>query len=441
MIKTIDLAIHPTWIIPIEPHGICLEKHSLLIDNGRIVDLLPTQTAKQKYHAKETFNLDNYVVLPGLINAHTHSPMALLRGIADDLPLMDWLHNHIWPFEKRYLNDAFVYDGTQLAIAEMLRSGTTCFNEMYFFPDATARAIQDTHIRANVGIFIIDAEITWAKTLDEYFEKGLHFYNAWENHPLINLSLAPHSPYMLEDNALIRTKETAEKLNLPIYMHVHETVDEINLSLKKYGKRPLKRLFELGLLTDTFQSVHMTQVNDEDLAILKQTQIHVIHCPSSNLKLASGLSPVQRLLEENINVALGTDGAASNNDVDMFTEMHIAALLAKIVHNNPTALNAANVLRIATLNGAKAMGLDKEIGSLEIGKAADVIAIDLNDVNTQPVYHPISQLVYAVNSQQVKHVWVAGKQLLKDRKFTTLEENDIISKAKKWQKQIKATPL
>lgn len=332
--------------------------------------------------------------------------------------------------------DTAVYDGTQLALAEMLRSGTTCFNEHYPFPNKIIESTIKAGMRACIGLFVMDGELGWAKTAAEFLEKGEAFYKNQQSNPLISFSLAPHSPYMLCDDTMLAIKQKAEEWQLPIHMHVHEPDSEMTASLENYNQRPLKRLYELGMLSEKFLAVHMAKANNEDIAILKETGTQVIHCPSSNLKLTSGFSPVQKLIDAGINVALGTDGAASNNDTDMFNEMHIAALLAKMVHEDPTALDAASALRMATLNGAKAMGLDKEIGSLEIGKAADIIAVDLDHLNTLPTYNPISHLVYAVNSQQVNHVWVAGKQLLNNRKLTTLDEADIIKNAKKWQQRL-----
>lgn len=436
MLIFIDTLIFARWIIPIEPHHQIMEHYAIAIHEGKIVDLLPQSTAKTQYAASQTYELPHHALMPGLINTHTHSPMTLLRGLGDDMPLMQWLNDYIWPTEGKWMNEEFCYNGTLIAIAEMLRSGTTCFNEHYFFPEAIAKATDQTGMRARISATIIDFPTPWSKTHEEGLSKARNFIEQYKNNSLIKLGIAPHAPYTLSDTSLLKIKQLANEFNLPIHIHTHETADEITGSLKEYNKRPLKRLFDIGFLESHVQHVHLTQINDEDIKILQQTKGHATHCPESNLKLASGFCPVQKLLNAGINVALGTDGAASNNDLDMFAEMQTAAMLAKSVAQDPTAVDAATALRIATLNGAKAMGLEKEIGSLEIGKAADVIAIDLQAANTQPVYHPISHLVYAVNSRQVSDVWVAGKQLLKNHNLTTIDENNIYQLADKWRKRI-----
>lgn len=440
----IDTLIFPRWIIPIEPSNTVLEGYAIAINEGKIVEILSIEQAEKKYQAKETCHRHHHVVMPGLVNAHTHSPMVLFRGLADDLPLMTWLKEYIWPAENQWLSEPFVADGTQLAILEMLRSGTTCFNEHYLFPNVIAKTALEMNMRACIGIFLIGAPTAWAKTMDEYIEKGLLAYNEFNNkhneynhkHELITFSMAPHAPYTMPDDALLAMKALAEQYQLPIHMHVHETIDEVNLGLTQNNMRPLKRLFKLGVLSNKFQNVHMTQITDEDIEILQETQAHVIHCPESNLKLASGFCPVQKLLNAKINVALGTDSAASNNDLDMFSELRTAALIGKVIANDPTAISAITALEMATINGAKALGLDHKIGSLKPNKAADMIAIDLEQANTMPIYHPISHLAYAANSQQVSDVWIAGKHLLKEKQFTQYDEKEILEKVKKWQNKI-----
>ena len=440
---TIDTLVHARWIIPVEPHGIVLENHALAISKGIIIDIIPSATARAKYTPKSQENLSNHVLIPGLINSHTHSPMVLFRGLADDLPLMTWLTKHIWPAEAACLSEDFVRDGTELAIAEMLLSGTTCFNEHYFYPDITAYTALEHGIRAGIGLIAIDTPTPWAKDADECLEKGITIFKSFQNNPnnlnnLISFSLAPHSPYMLSNQHLIQINNLATQYNLAIYMHLHETSHEINTSLEQYKQRPIERLYNLGLLSNTFQAVHMTQISHEDIELAHKTGLHIIHCPESNLKLASGFCPVATLAHANINIALGTDGAASNNDLDMFSEMRSCALLAKAIANDPTAISAATTLRMATLNGAKAMGLEKYIGSLEIGKAADIVAVDLSEINTQPVYNPISQLIYAANSKQVTDAWIAGKKRVHNRELITMNREALVKKAYKWQTKIQA---
>ncbi|WP_027149207.1 TRZ/ATZ family hydrolase [Methylobacter tundripaludum] len=430
----VDTLIHARWIIPVEPESVTLEHHTLVIDGGRIIDLLPTGLAQQKYQATTTENLENHALLPGLINSHTHAAMTLMRGIADDLQLMDWLQNHIWPLEQKWMSEAFVKDGTDLAIAEMILGGTTCFNDMYFFPEITAAQAIHHGIRASVGLIVIDFPTVWAENSAAYIEKGLALHEQLRHHPLISTPFAPHAPYTVSDEPLQKIKTLADELELPIHIHVHETLFETENG--QNGQRPLQRLHELGLVDPSFIAVHMTQLTDDEIARFAEAGAHIVHCPESNLKLASGFCPVAKCIAAGINVALGTDGAASNNDLDMFGEMRTAALLGKAVAGDASAIPAMTALRMATINGAKALGLDNEIGSLSIGKAADVIAIDLSHLETQPLYCPISQIVYAASRQQVTDVWVAGKRLLKQRHLTTVNIDELRMKIAEWQERL-----
>lgn len=432
----VDTIIHARWIIPVEPESVTLEHHALVIDGGRIVDLLPSALARQKYQATTTENLENHALLPGLINCHSHAAMTLLRGIADDLQLMDWLQNHIWPLEQKWMSEAFVRDGTDLAIAEMILGGTTCFNDMYFFPEITAGQAVHHGIRANIGLIAIDFPSVWAQNSDEYIEKGLALHDQLRHEPLITTAFAPHAPYTVSDEPLRKIRMYADELELPIHMHIHETLHEVEQEQAKTGLRPLQRLHALGLVNPSLLAVHMTQMNDDEIRLFAESGAHIVHCPESNLKLASGFCPVAKCVEAGINVALGTDGAASNNDLDMFGEMRTAALLAKAVAGDARAVPAMTALQMATINGAKALGLDHEIGSLSAGKAADVIAIDLAPLETQPVYCPISQIVYAASRQQVTDVWVAGKRLLNQRNLTTVNRADLTAKISEWQQRL-----
>ncbi len=429
----VDTLIQARWIIPVEPHEAILEHHALVIHEGHILDILPQQHAQKKYQASQLENLPNHALIPGFINAHTHIAMTLFRGIADDLPLMDWLENHIWPLEKKWANDAFVRDGSDLAIAEMLRGGTTCFNDMYFFPEITAHQAIAHGIRANIGLITIDFPTAWADGPDQYIEKGLALHEELRHEPLIRTPFAPHAPYTVSDVPLQQISALATELNLPIHMHVHETKHEVG-----QGERPLKRLHDLGLINPSFIAVHMTQLTNSEIKKFAQTGAHIVHCPESNLKLASGFCPVQKCLDAGINVALGTDGAASNNDLDMLGEMRTAALLAKGVAEDASAVSAATALRMATLNGAKALGIEDITGSLSIGKAADLCAIDLSEIETQPLYNAISQIVYSASRNQVSDVWVAGKRCLKNRQLTTLNLPDLKSKIALWQQKLQA---
>jgi len=434
-----DTLIHARWIIPVEPEAVAYAQHSLVIRAGRIVDLLPTMHAKATYQASNETDLPSHALLPGFVNCHTHAAMTLLRGVADDLPLMDWLQHHIWPLEQQWVGEEFVRDGVDLAIAEMLRSGTTCFNDMYFFPNITAERAALHGIRASVGLIVVDFPTVWAEHSDAYLEKGLAVYAQLQGQPLLTAAFAPHAPYTVSDQPLARAGQLAEQAGLPVHIHVHETALEVEQAVQSTGKRPLQRLRELGLVNPSLMAVHMTQLTGEDIALMAETGGHIVHCPESNLKLASGFCPVAHCLAAGVNVALGTDGAASNNDLDLLGEMRTAALLAKAVAQDAAAVPAATALRMATLNGAKALGLDQEIGSLAIGKAADAIAIDLGGLESQPLYDPISQIVYSANRQQVTDVWVAGRRLLKNRHLAGFDLAALTDKIRTWQQRLSAS--
>ncbi|MFQ5468962.1 MAG: TRZ/ATZ family hydrolase [Gammaproteobacteria bacterium] len=434
--KEIDTIIHARWIVPIEPDEIIHEHYCVALHEGKIVGLLPSTEATSLFTPRVTIKLDQHALIPGLVNTHTHAAMSLFRGLADDLPLMDWLTRHIWPAEGTWVNSEFVYDGTQLAIVEMIRSGTTCFNDMYFFPNEAARAASHAGIRAVLGLILIDFPTAWASDADEYLEKGLALQDHYRNDSLISTAFAPHAPYTVSDSPLSRVQTLADELDIPIHMHVHETAHEIETSNEQYRMRPIKRLEQIGLLSPRLIAVHMTQLTDKDIDLLAATGCNVIHCPESNLKLASGYCPVARLIDAGINVALGTDGAASNNDLDMFGELKTAALLAKAVANNASAVPASTALRMATLNGAQALGLGDETGSISVGKAADLVAVDLGGLDCQPVYNPVSHLVYAITREKVTDVWIGGKHVLKNRVLTTMDEHRIKAKSIEWQQKI-----
>ncbi len=432
----IDTLIDARWIIPVNPHDTVLDNHSVAIHDGRIHDILPTAEA-DKYQAGTRHSLGSHALIPGLINAHTHASMNLMRGLADDLPLMTWLNDHIWPAEQKWVNEEFVADGTRHAIAEMMRGGVTCFNDMYFYPDVTARVCADAGMRAVVGLIMIDFPSAWASSTDEYLHKGIEVHDHYRKHPLISTAFAPHAPYSVSDGPLEEIRTLADELGMQIHIHLHETQDEINQGMEKYGVRPMQRLNDLGLLSPSLIAVHMTQLQDDEIELFAQSGANVAHCPESNLKLASGFSPIVKMLEAGINVSIGTDSAASNNDLDMFSEMRTAALLAKGVAGNASALPAATALRMATYNGAVALGISEDTGSLEIGKYADITALDLGGIESQPIYHPISQLVYASSRNMVSDVWIAGKQVVKSGELTTLDHDQILSDSAHWQNNVK----
>ena len=434
--EKVDTLINARWVIPVTPDCAPREDHSIAVHHGRIVALLPAAEAAARYQARETLERPDHALLPGFVNSHTHSPMSLLRGLADDLPLMEWLRRHIWPVEQRWVGPEFVADGSELAIAEMLRGGTTCFNDMYFFPDVTARTAARLGMRAAIGLIVLDSPSAWAETAAEYLHKGLALNDEYREHPLISTAFAPHAPYTVGDEALIKVRQLSDELELPIHTHLHETADEVRASEASCGERPLARFARLGLLTPLLQAVHMTQLDDADIDLVARTGINVIHAPESNMKLASGACPVARLTEAGVNVALGTDSAASNNDQDMLGEMRSASLLAKHVAGSAQAMDAASTLRMATINGANALGLGDAIGSLEPGKWADIACIDLARLNTQPVYDPVAQIVYAANRDQVTDVWVGGRQLLAEGRLTRIDVDDLLARARAWGPRI-----
>ncbi len=432
----IDLLIHCRWIIPIVPENQILENCSLAVDGEKIIGIYPQAEAKKRFEAVKTEALDNHVLMPGLVNAHGHSAMSLLRGYADDLALRPWLEKHIWPAEARHVSEEFVGDGTRLAMAEMIASGTTCFADMYFFDEAIAEAVRDAGMRCQIGFTVLDFPTAYGKGADDYIHKGLRLNDKYSGHSLINVACAPHAPYSVSDSAMQIISTYANELDLPIHIHCHETAGEVSESIDQYGCRPLQRLRDLGLLLPQTQLVHMTQINHEDIQMVQDHNCHVVHCPESNLKLASGFCPVGQLMDAGINVALGTDGAASNNDLDLFGELKTAALLAKAVSGDPCALNAHAALRMATINGAKALGWDHEIGSLESGKSADIIAVKMDSIPQQPLYNPESQLVYTNVGHRVSHSWVAGKPLMAESELLTLNRQSLIQTACDWRNKI-----
>ncbi|MBP9871594.1 MAG: TRZ/ATZ family hydrolase [Nitrosomonas sp.] len=435
----IDALIEAKWIIPVEPAEVVLSQHAIAIDNGIIQAILPQSEAKYRYSPQETLSLNDHALIPGLVNLHTHAAMTLMRGFADDLPLMEWLNQHIWPIEHQLVDAQFVLDGTQLACAEMIKGGTTCFNDMYFFPESSAEAVILSGMRATIGMIVIDFPTNYAGDADDYLAKGLELRDKYHQHPLLSFCFAPHAPYTVSDQTFTNLLTYAEQLNTPIHTHLHETRDEIRINLESHGVRPIERMLQLGLLGPNLIAVHMVHLNEHEIKLVHQYGCHVAHCPSSNMKLASGFAPIASLLEQGINVGLGTDGAASNNRLDMFEEMRQAALLAKAVSGKADALPAHQALRMATLNGANALGLGEITGSLAIGKAADITAVDFSDLNLAPCYDPVSHLIYTASREQVSHVWVNGRMLLQDKELTTLNKFELQYRTAFWQERIATT--
>ena len=435
MTQEVDTIISARHIVPVVPGGTYVD-HALVIHQGRILDLLPELEARQKYSTPDWKKRPDHVLIPGLINAHTHLAMTLFRGIADDLPLQDWLQEHIWPAEQEWVGPDFVRDGTELAVAEMIRGGTTCASDMYFFPEVTARSAAAMGMRMVVGMPIIELETAWAKSAEECFAKGLQVHDAYRGHPLISTAFAPHAPYTVSDSSLIRISKLANELELPVHMHVHETAGEVADALLASGERPMARLKRLGLLTRQLVAVHMTCLDEQDIEMATEGGISVVHCPESNMKLASGICRVAEIAEKGINVCLGTDGAASNNNLSMLGEMRSASLLGKITAANASALSAPEILAMATINGARALGMEDQIGSLERGKWADICCVDMHALHMQPLYEPISQLVFCAESNDVCDVWIGGRQLMDARRLSNVNQKSLFDKAAYWSERL-----
>jgi len=432
-----DLLLLPQWVVPVEPAG-ALADHAVVVQDGRILDVLPADAAQTRYASAQTLALPGQALIPGLVNLHGHAAMSLFRGLADDLPLMDWLNQRIWPAEKQHVSEAFVLDGTLLAVAEMLAGGITTCNDMYFFPQAAGEAFLQAGMRAALGIFVLEFPSAYAVDADDYLAKGLAMRDELKDEPLLSFTFAPHAPYTIADATFGRIGTLSEQLGLPIHTHIHETADEIQQSLTQYGVRPLERLARLDLLGPNFIGVHAIHVNDAEIELLAQHGCHVAHCPSSNLKLASGIAPVAQFAAASVNVGFGTDGAASNNRLDLFAEMRLAALLAKGASGIATALPAAAALRAATLDAARALNLDDRIGSIAPGKRADLVAVDLHALSSQPVFDPVSHLVYVAGREHVTHVWVDGKLRLNERRLVDLDIDDLNARATYWRTKLTA---
>lgn len=432
-----DALIIPRWCVPVEPANVVLEDHAVAVGTGRILDLLPLDEARSRYQPSVIVERPEHMLIPGFVNAHTHAAMTMLRGIADDLPLEQWLKEGIWPAERRWVSAELVRDGTELAIAEMLLSGTTCFSDQYFFPDIVAETAVDAGVRIMVGTPVVDFPTAWAESVSEYLRKATDLvHDPYADHALVTSCFVPHSTYALSDESFVELRILADQLDKRVQIHLHETAAEVSGSLVQYGKRPLARLTELGLVNASLLAVHAVHMNPDEIEQMANAGVNVAHCPKSNLKLASGFAPLGRYRAAGVNVAIGTDGAASNNKLDMIEEMRTAALLAKAVSGDAAAASAAEVLQMATLDGARALGLERETGSIESGKWADLACVDLRRCNSQPVYDPVSQLVYTANASQVTDVWVAGRQQLDNGQLSSINVDNVLSRTSEWRDRI-----
>jgi 5-methylthioadenosine/S-adenosylhomocysteine deaminase len=437
--QKVDTLIFAAWVVPVDVPGAVLAGHAVAVRDGRIEAIVPAAEAANSFEARETFHLERHVLVPGLVNLHCHAAMSLLRGLAGDLPLMTWLQEHIWPAENRHVSDEFVHDGSLLAMAEMLRGGVTCFNDMYFFPEATARAALRAGMRASLGMITVEFPSAYATDAANYLHKGLATRDAYLGEPLLSFCLAPHAPYTVSDEIFRQVVTLSEVLDAPIHTHLHETHDEIAQGLAKNGMRPIERLRQLGVIGPRLIAVHAVHLEEIELDILAREGVSVAHCPSSNLKLGSGIAPITAMRQRGIVTGLGTDGAASNDRLDVLTEMRTAALLAKGATGDPSVIGAHEALRMATLEGARALGLEARTGSITVGKRADLAAIELSALETLPCYDPVSDLAYAAGRENVTHVWVDGSARLRDRKLTSLDEDEIKAKATWWRGRIGAS--
>ena len=435
--KQVEQIICPKWLIKVDGSAEALLEHAVVIDQGRILAVDQKRTLLDQFQAITITELPDHALIPGLVNAHTHAAMTLLRGYADDMPLMNWLQEKIWPAETKWVSEGFVEAGADLAIAEMIRGGTTCFNDMYFFPDVVARRAEKHGMRACVGMIIIDFPTVWAANADEYISKGLQVRDELRHSNLVTTAFAPHAPYTVSDTALKRILTLSDELECQIHMHVHETEFEIEQSTAQFGMRPVERLDQMGMLSSRLSAVHMTQLLPAEIETLANRGVQVVHCPQSNLKLASGFCPVAELSEAGVSISIGTDGAASNNDLDMIEEMRFASLLSKGVSKDPTAMNAYESLEAATLGGAKALGLEETIGSIEKDKSADLTAINLKSLQTQPLFNAISQIVYSSHANHVTDVWIQGRQVLENQSLTTIDTDTLLPDAASWAEKIR----
>ncbi len=434
----VDTVIDARWIITVDPSNRVLERHSIVISGDEIQNILPSSEIKQHYIAAQHLQRLDHAIIPGFVNAHTHAAMSLLRGVAEDKPLFSWLNDVVWPLEGKWVNHEFVRDGTMLAMAEMIRSGTTCMNDMYLFPEISGKVAEQLHMRTCLGMIVLDFPTSWANSADEYLAKGQALREQFKNSELVSTMLAPHAPYTVSDQTIEKFMQLATEEDLGVHMHIHETEQEVESAVQETGIRPIERLQRLGVIHSKLIAVHATALNEEEILLLSESNSNIAHCPKSNLKLASGFCPTVELLRNNVNVAIGTDSAVSNNSLNMLEELRFATLLAKGVSGDASQISVQEALRMATINGAKCLGLETVTGSLEPGKFADLAAIDLNDIHCQPVYDPVAQVVHAASRNQITDVFIGGKPVLQDRTLLTIDENECIEIANRWQRRIAA---
>lgn len=428
-----DFIINAGWIATVDAEDTIIKHGSIAVRDGRVLGVCTQAECQQKFHAEQIIDMPGHLLCPGLVNGHNHAAMSLLRGFADDLPLMTWLEQHIWPTESKYVDEEFAEDGVRLAVAEMLKGGTTCFTDMYFFPDITAKLAHQYGMRAQVAFPVLELQTAWASGPEEYIDKGLQVIDDFKHSSFANVCFGPHAPYTVSRTTLERVATLANELDANIHIHAHETEHEVSSFIAEHKMRPIELLNEVGLASPRLQCAHMVHASDSDIELLATTGTHVIHCVRSNLKLASGMFRLHDMLEAGINVGLGTDGAASNNSLNMLSEMNISAIMAKAVAGKADAVVARQALRTATINGARAIGRDDTIGSLEAGKQADFFAIDIDRIECQPMYEPVSHLVYTAQTSHITDVWTAGEKRVNNGQLTQIDGDDLRNKAIHWR--------
>jgi 5-methylthioadenosine/S-adenosylhomocysteine deaminase len=434
--ESVSHIITASWVVTLNDAREVFSPGAVAIRGEEIAAVGPTADISRRYRAERVLSYPDGLILPGLINAHTHAAMSLFRGLADDLPLEDWLNSHIFPAE-RHLDRDFVYWGAKLAIAEMLLSGTTTFCDMYLFADAVARAADETGIRAVIGEVLYDFPSPNYGPPAEGLRFSEELVRTFHGHPRVSAAIQPHAVYTCSPDLLQQCGELAARLRVPLIIHLSETHREVAYCRTSYGATPVKHLYNLGLLNRHLVADHAVVLTEEDMELLAGSGAKVAHCPESNMKLASGIAPVTELLARGVPVGLGTDGCASNNNLDMFQEMDTAAKLQKVHHLDPTALPAAEALALATRGSAAVLGLDQEIGSLAPGRKADVVVIDLNQPHLTPLYDPYSHLVYAVGGGDVQTVLVHGRLLVQDRKLLAFDLEETLAKARELARRVK----
>ncbi|MEJ2087153.1 MAG: TRZ/ATZ family hydrolase [Gammaproteobacteria bacterium] len=437
-----DLVINAGWLVPMssgadpgEPATIT--DGAVAIADGRIVGVGTRQEIAGRFDATSTLSLAEHVLLPGLVNAHGHAAMTLLRGSSEDTPLQAWLTEQIWPLEAKWVDESFVRDGVRLALAEMIHAGITCFADMYFFPEIIAAEARAAGIRSQVCIPVIEFANAWCANSEEGFHKGLALHDQYRNDPLIDVAFGPHGVYSVTDDDLAKILMYSEELDVNVHIHLHENAAELAQNQDKFGTSGIRHLHQRDLLGPRLQAVHVTQIEPQEIELLAEANVQVVHCPTSNAKLASGICPVTALLGSGINVALGTDGAASNNTLDMLGEARLASLLAKLDRADAAALPARVALGMATSGGARALGRGDQTGSLVEGLAADLIAVDMHDVRHHPLYDPVAQLIHTSSGSSVTHVWVNGRCLMEAGRLTTLDEAAVLNTAEAWRRRIR----